>query len=306
METNPRLVPLRSTLHENHGLLNCTVGSLLPLAEVVRRSIQNLGNLFSWTRATTKTTTDGQPSLLGPNSFRTLPPEICNVIYFDVLGFNGWDVHPYRCRHNQVLGPCTALLLVNKQINAETTPMLYGNAVFNVNAGDQLQRFMTRPEHFHLLDHPGWAGSEELYFASRRFIRHLCISFISWKNTEFCHEAGEWSDLAFRGTFSSKSPYKRQNFGVDFTKRHHRAWYDARVVGQNMIDMELKTLTLNVEHAYCPTGCCRYTDGVMATFRYLKRRNKDVVVSLRGAGTLKEVELFAKVFEGWVVGLIEE
>ncbi|KAL8737300.1 MAG: hypothetical protein Q9181_001824 [Wetmoreana brouardii] len=207
-------------------------------------------------------------------SFLTIPGEIRNWIY-DLVLLRDETAHPFNykpclCDYlaHERRRPHIPVLLVNKQVNAETTGRLYTRATFMLSTGYDFMSFMTGREHICLYQIP--AGDELL--PTRHQIRSLYLR-VTPEYVAMDDAAGTDIDLL------------------------RDAW---RAAGKVLASLQaLERLTLDLDQVYCTEGCCRISKTVVECFEMinqerLQNERPPVEISILGAWDLDEKNFFMR------------
>ena len=219
-----------------------------------------------------------------PLSLITIPGEIRNRIYEHLLLIaEGHVFHCACCCSSCTLPddiPDLAILQVNRQINREASALLYSTSTFVVSTGRDLAGFMTKTTDFCLYT----AVTET--FPSRAIIRSLEIRFVADYSPTDVHEERMrelWRSQDFRG----ETRRKKAKYLHDLDRTASEAVW---VVAGELLGMMhgLKDLTVNIEQAFCPEGCCRLVDVVARSLRRLRRKEG---LRITVTGSLDDVEL---------------
>lgn len=217
-----------------------------------------------------------------PPSLLTIPGEIRNRIYDHLLLVG--RVNVFNCSacdpHENI--PDLAILRVNRQINEEASAFLYSTGTFVVSTGRDLAGFMSKTDDFCVYT----AVTET--FPSRAAIRSLEIRFVAEYNTTDFHEERMqelWHSAVFRG----ESRRRKAKHLHDLDRNASRAVWG--VAGELLSMLHgLQNLTVNVEQAFCPDGCCRLVDAVARSLRRL-RRKPELKVNVTGSLDDDEVKV---------------
>lgn len=213
-----------------------------------------------------------------PPSLLTVPGEIRNRIYDHLLHFG--HVSVFNCAacctacdpHESI--PDLAILRVNRQINKEASALLYSTSTFVISTGRELACFMSMTDDFCFYT----AVTET--FPSRAAIRSLEIRFVAdYIPIDFHEERMKelWQSTDFRG----ETRQRKAKHLHDLDRTASEAVWG--VAGELLCMMHgLQNLTVNVEQAFCPEGCCRLVDVVARSLRRL-RRNPELKVNVTGS-----------------------
>ncbi|MCJ1365444.1 hypothetical protein MMC16_004565 [Acarospora aff. strigata] len=207
-------------------------------------------------------------SVKPPPSFTTIPGEIRNKIYELLLLFDRVDV--YNC------APCcsacpplenvpnVAILRINRQVNREASAFLYSNNTFILSTGREVMRFMTMSEDFCLYTPPTET------FPTRALIRSLEVRYVAdYISTDFHEERTKelWQSEEFRRDSRSR---KAKHFHDEDRSASEAVWLVSGKVLRLLHG--LRVLTVNLEQAFCPGGCCRLVDVAASSLGKLRRK----------------------------------
>lgn len=219
-------------------------------------------------------------------SLMTIPGEIRNRIYDHLLLLE--HVNVFYCdaccstcsEHES--RPDLAILQVNRQVNKEASALLYSTGTFVISTGRDLACFMSKTNDFCL-----YTPSRET-FPSRAAIRSLEIRFVAdYIPTDFHEE--RMKELWHSPDFRSETRRKRAKHLHDLDRTASVAVWG--VAGELLCMMHgLKNLTVNVEQAFCPEGCCRLVDVIARSLRRLQQKPE---LKITIEGSLDNVELEA-------------
>lgn len=224
------------------------------------------------------------------------------MIYELVLPSDTQIVH-YECLCidcNQVSEPDKlAILKVNKQIKAEVSAMFYSTRTFNILTGASLDCFMRPSGELHLM--PGG-----FVLDSRAAIRFLEISFVpDYAQVPGDRHRERMSHWWAEGGFEEDGLTRRERTELIHTvdkERVKAVWNEAERYLHQFRSLE--ELTINIEQAYCPLGCCRmvrFLAKLIARF-YRKRDGKIPQIHIEGELNHDEWGLMAFVVQtGWVM-----
>lgn len=202
----------------------------------------------------------------------TIAGELRNRIYELVLLEDDkvypFDYKPCSCncpKYNRQ-APCISLLRVNKQINAEATEILYSSVTFHLTTGYALMRFMAVGE----LCMYGTPNSKHV-FSSRHLIRSLHLKVVPEYIPNEVHSSRMlecWADPIFQ-TITKKQ--RAQIIHQNYREVCQMVWTNAGKVVTEMKGLNL--LSIDVEQAFCPSGCCRMVGHVLKSFQGLKKKD---------------------------------
>ncbi len=173
------------------------------------------------------------------------------------------------------MAPSVGLLAVNRQINKEATPLLYGGVTFHIETGYAFMRFSSPSDHICMFTHP----TEEKLYPSRHLIRSLNFQFlpeILERGPQVSRMRDFWQDENFR-TISTR---QRAQAIHEYVKTlSETVWEQA---GEVIVQMRgLQNLQLDIEKAMCPQGCCRMIGHVIKALKGLKKK-EDLVLTVVG------------------------
>ncbi len=224
----------------------------------------------------------------------TIPGELRNRIYELCLLEND-HVYPYDykpcgcdCPKGERVAPSTGILGVNRQINREATPLLYGRVIFHIETGYGFMRFSSPSKHICMFSHP----TEEKLYLSRHLIRRLNFGFlpeIPERGSQASRMRDFWKDEDFRALSTRQRAQAIHEHVNDLSKA---VWEQA---GQVLAHMRgLQKLELDIEKVLCPQGCCRMVRHVVKVLQGLKKKeNLEVTV----VGDMDEGEV-SRIIEG--------
>ena len=227
-----------------------------------------------------------------PLHLLTVPGEIRNRIYRLVLNPEKL-CHPYRyhahncgCPNWNHLPPQVQLLRVSKQVQKEATTLLYGESTFYLCTGYDAMMFMANVDHCCENHVP----TPENLFRSRHLIRELSLCIIPEYASQPM-QAQRVQDFWADPDFCSLS--KRRRIEILHAHECYRTVSVWRDLGRLLAQLEaLEVLTLDVEQAFCPYGCCRLTRSVINSFRdiYLLKTAKSRRLLFRIENALDDTE----------------
>ena len=208
----------------------------------------------------------------GSKTLLAIPGELRNRIY-EMCLLEDENVYPYDympcgcdCPKSKRVAPSVALLLVNRQINTEATPLLYGNVTFHLETGYTFMRFCAFSDHICMFSHP----PEDKLFSTRHQIRSLSFKFVPEMLERGPHASRVrdfWDDDSFRIMSTRR---KSQQIHTYVKSLSSTVWEQAAEV---ICDMRgLKKLQLNIDQAFCPQGCCRMVGHVIKALKDLRKK----------------------------------
>ncbi len=227
-----------------------------------------------------------RPDVKPPPSLLTIPGEIRNRIYELLLIFESVDA--YNCAPCCVACPpreeipYVPILRVNRQTNKEASALLYSTSTFIISTGRDLIRFMSKPEDYCL-----YTPATET-FPTRAAIRSLELRFVADYIPTIYHEE-RMRELWQNQGFGEQSRKQRAKHLHDLDRNSSQAvWL---VAGEllRMLD-GLKVLTINLEQAFCPEGCCRLVKDVVRSLRKFRHKS-GLEIKVKGNLDDSEVEV---------------
>lgn len=206
-----------------------------------------------------------------PPTLLTIPGELRNRIY-ELALLQDSKVYPFDykpcgcdCPKHKRHAPAVALLRVNRQINQEATPLLYSSVIFSLSTGYLFMKFMARGE----VCMYGYPTGSEVY-PSRHLIRSLRIKFVPEhmpSDVRSTHVLDCWADPSFQLLSKKQRAQAIHHHNRDVCET---IWTNAGKVISLM--RELKFLSMDLEQALCPLGCCRMVGHVVQSLKGLKKK----------------------------------
>jgi len=235
---------------------------------------------------------ENQSNVKAPPSLLTIPGEIRNRIYHHLLSVRRVNVFDCAacctaCLPGETV-PDLAILRVNRQINGEASTFFYSTSTFIVSTGRDLACFMSKTDDFCLFT------AVTQTFPSRAAIRSLEIRFMADYIPIELHEQ-RMKELWHSAHFRAETRRRKAKHLHDLDRTASEAVWD--VAGELLSMMHgLRNLTVNIEQAFCPEGCCRLVDAVTWSLRGLRRR-PEVRINVTGSLDNGEVKTITKAFK---------
>lgn len=222
--------------------------------------------------------TEDRSNVRPPSSLLTIPGEIRNRIYDHLLLVGRINIFDCAacctaCDQHETM-PDLAILRVNQQTKEEASAFLYRNSTFVVSTGRDLACFMSKTDDFCLYT----AVTET--FPSRAAIRSLEVRFVAdYIPTDFHEE--RMKELWHSTEFREETRRRKAKHLHDLDRTASEAVW--AVAGELICLMHgLQNLTVNIEQAFCPEGCCRLVHSVARSLRRLCRKD-DLTVNVTGS-----------------------
>ncbi|MCJ1428861.1 hypothetical protein MMC29_006772 [Sticta canariensis] len=229
-----------------------------------------------------------------PPSLLSIPGELRNRIY-ELSLLQDTRVYPFDykpcgcdCPKHKRHAPAVALLRVNRQINHEATPLLYGRVTVHLSTGYIFVKFMARGE----VCMYGSPTESEIY-PSRHLIRSLRIEFVPEhmpSEVRSGHLQDCWADPNFRLLSKRKRTQEIHRYNRDVCQA---VWTNAGKVINLM--RALKSLTIDFDQVFCPLGCCRMVGHVLKSLGRLRKKKS---FTMKISGELQEGE--KQMVLGWL------
>lgn len=190
-----------------------------------------------------------------PQHFLTLPREIRDMIYEYCVLFDR-EIFPYPTWYDYSDGhtttgqemPCTALLAVNKTVQAEAEVLLYGKNLFKLSDYNIL-------------------GLRSEWTFCHPALRHLSIKFDS---RALCPEVGLDISAKYFSRLSAGS-ISRAQMRKDIHSDRCQALIALWATMAEFLDrLELRTLEIDFTNCYCPGGCCRLVQEICGYLNHWK------------------------------------
>ena len=185
-------------------------------------------------------------------TFMDLPLEVRNMIYEYCLVKNSilvpfeefYPLRPEDLAFRKDL-PSVALLRVNKSIEAETAPILYGKNVWRVSVK---VTYFTPPSY------PPTAGPISSLWEHRGPLFRKVILVFDQRDVNFHEVMNDTLVTTYYSQFST-SEQRRNRMHLNIKSNVKFYWGVKFDFVYHMTN--IRSLTLDVEHAFCHVGCCR-------------------------------------------------